>query len=78
MTRQTTVPSLPPPDGCSEQYALGWRGAERWLRRGGELEGELPPEWDPELASGYRARLARSRNPEGGRVLTFKPRPRPA
>jgi hypothetical protein len=77
---QADIPTIPPPAGCSDNYALGWQCAEDCMRDGmGELcdltdPVGIPPGWSPEEAAGFRDRVARGQNPDGGQVLPLRPR----
>lgn len=75
---QADIPTIPPPAGCSDEYTLGWRCAEDCMRDWmGELcdlpsEDAMPPEWSVEETAGFRDRVARAQNPDGGQVLPFR------
>ncbi|HZT04562.1 MAG TPA: hypothetical protein VFA39_20100 [Steroidobacteraceae bacterium] len=75
------IPALPPPAGCSREYAEGWEFAESWLRAGGSINdppGVRPVGMTQEEEAGFTARLLKAVEPNSGQVLAFRPRQRPA
>lgn len=57
-----TVSTLIPSEGATEQYVVGWREAEVWLRTGGDVWANADAQdVGEERGSGFNERLARQR-----------------
>lgn len=56
--------TAPLPEGCSDNYAAGWRYADWWLSTGGSPDADSPDGWHAEKYEGWWDRLARAKQPE--------------
>lgn len=66
MSKEGPAKRLPPPEGCSSDFAKGWSTAQAWISDGAPLDIDLhvvPDDWSEEKALGFRTRIWEERCP---------------